>query len=753
MTREITFKDSKFSFLARRKSSFFIDHLVKTGELENYNTFGLKIPFRSLVKSENGIADIYGNDDSLDYFHNEFFQEIQNEDRFRELIDKTKEIGERLRQKINSEDFNFGEFISKYKEFMPTLAITTGLASDVQELIVNEMNNNDFSNDNLEALLYSSEKSVLQKEHLDSLRISQKIQETSSNLEENTLFDIIEEHYHKYRHIPVNYNGDEWSLDYLKDKIFSQAEELDCSTEIEKLRTNDLRLNKQRIELLSGKDSSVFDFAVNFGKLNEYRKDIISQANLKLKEYLIPISTKVGIPIDDIINLSYDEIVNDSLSRDDLVSLIESREKGFVNISLNKFYTFYDIDSFQENSYAFDEDSQIKGICASAGYTVGKVKLIEKDDDYHPEKDDILVASMTSVDTVNYLRETKGIITDEGGITCHAAIVARELGKPCIVGSKIATKQLSDGDYVILDSNNGLVSKISKEEFNALKKDNDLSSEKKTFNETITIQPKHYDSDIIPLDESSLGYDCGNKANNLMRLASNSNVPRGFVVTPKAMHTFMDENYLLKKIQNKDYNQIMRLFTESDFNNDFITQLQNNYQPYSSGDVVARSSNSLEDLPNLSFAGQYETYLELENFNRLEEAIKKCWASCYNPRVIDYLADNNIIVAKPEMSVIVQKQIHPQKSGVLFTANPITGDSRGYVLEVVDGDCENLVSGIKTPTTYQESKNNLILGYEPLIEKALELESQSGHPVDVEWCMDQNGKFYLLQMRAITALK
>ena len=100
MIRKINFKNRNFLFLARRKSSFLIDHLVKKGELESYDTFGLKIPFRSLVKSHNGIADIYGDQDSLNYLHNIFFQEIQNEDRFRILMDKAINIGENLRQKI-----------------------------------------------------------------------------------------------------------------------------------------------------------------------------------------------------------------------------------------------------------------------------------------------------------------------------------------------------------------------------------------------------------------------------------------------------------------------------------------------------------------------------------------------------------------------------------------------------------------------------------------------------------------------------
>ena len=72
-------------------------------------------------------------------------------------------------------------------------------------------------------------------------------------------------------------------------------------------------------------------------------------------------------------------------------------------------------------------------------------------------KGDILVTSMTTPDWEPIMKKSSGIITDKGGRTCHAAIVARELGVPCIVGTRIATKILKDGDIVELDANHGIV--------------------------------------------------------------------------------------------------------------------------------------------------------------------------------------------------------------------------------------------------------------------------------------------------------
>jgi pyruvate,water dikinase len=75
-------------------------------------------------------------------------------------------------------------------------------------------------------------------------------------------------------------------------------------------------------------------------------------------------------------------------------------------------------------------------------------------------KGQILVAGMTRPDYVSYMEKAAAFVTDGGGILCHAAIIAREMGKPCIVGTQIATKVLKDGDLVEVDAKNGVVRKI-----------------------------------------------------------------------------------------------------------------------------------------------------------------------------------------------------------------------------------------------------------------------------------------------------
>jgi pyruvate,water dikinase len=98
---------------------------------------------------------------------------------------------------------------------------------------------------------------------------------------------------------------------------------------------------------------------------------------------------------------------------------------------------------------------------ASPGIVKGVVKVCESVSDIDKvQTGEILVASMTRPEYLPAMQKAAAFITDEGGITCHAAIIAREMKKPCIIGTKKATKVLKDGDLVEVDSNKGIVRKL-----------------------------------------------------------------------------------------------------------------------------------------------------------------------------------------------------------------------------------------------------------------------------------------------------
>lgn len=101
------------------------------------------------------------------------------------------------------------------------------------------------------------------------------------------------------------------------------------------------------------------------------------------------------------------------------------------------------------------------GTTASPGKAVGRVRvIIDPFKAKNFKQNSVLVAPMTSPEYVFLMKKSSAIVTDTGGLTSHAAIISRELGKPCIVGTKVATKIFKDGDMVEVDANKGAVKKL-----------------------------------------------------------------------------------------------------------------------------------------------------------------------------------------------------------------------------------------------------------------------------------------------------
>lgn len=144
--------------------------------------------------------------------------------------------------------------------------------------------------------------------------------------------------------------------------------------------------------------------------------------------------------------------------------ILKERYKSFVALFQNsemKIFTGKDVNKIEEMVKFKTKNREIKGSVAYPGKASGIVRVI-----FDPKKaknfnnGDILVSGMTRPEFLPIIKKAAGFITDSGGMLCHAAIVARELKKPCIIGTMIATKELKDGDAVELDTNKGVVRKI-----------------------------------------------------------------------------------------------------------------------------------------------------------------------------------------------------------------------------------------------------------------------------------------------------
>ncbi|KPU63246.1 phosphoenolpyruvate synthase [Thermococcus sp. EP1] len=214
--------------------------------------------------------------------------------------------------------------------------------------------------------------------------------------------------------------------------------------------------------------------------------------------------------------------------------------------------------------------------------------------------------------------------------------------------------------------------------------------------------------------------------------------------------------------------------------------------------VAVRSSATAEDLPEASFAGQQETYLDVVGVDDVKEKVKKCWASLWTARATFYRAKQGFDHSKVYLSAVVQKMVNSETSGVMFTANPVTSDRSEIMINAAWGLGEAVVSGAVSPDEYIVEKGTWkikekfiakkeimivrdpetgkgtvkvstaeylgpeyvekqVLTDEQIIEVAqigAKIEEHYGWPQDIEWAYDKDdGKLYIVQSRPVTTLK
>lgn len=137
---------------------------------------------------------------------------------------------------------------------------------------------------------------------------------------------------------------------------------------------------------------------------------------------------------------------------------ISTSDGYFAIETLQDFHNSHKEFVFEEDVSSFDRAEIIKGRIAEKGKVRGVVKIIRRIIDLDKiETGDVIVSPMTTPALIAAIKKVSAIITDEGGVACHAAIIAREMKKPCVTSTKIATKVLKDGDLVEVDANNGIV--------------------------------------------------------------------------------------------------------------------------------------------------------------------------------------------------------------------------------------------------------------------------------------------------------
>lgn len=455
----------------------------------------------------------------------------------------------------------------------------------------------------------------------------------------------------------------------------------------------------------------------------------------------------------------------------------------------------------QESVVATDS---VSGVCAFPGLVDGVVKqVLDVDDGDHFPKGSVLVAYMTDVGVVPAMKKASAIVTDVGGVTCHASIIAREFGIPCLIGTKIGTKVLLNGYTVRVNATDGFSKVLSKDinprqELTAnLAKDEDLI----VCNFQIPVSRfSSKEANHIRSLEKTLSSDvqiAGGKGASLGQLLQFSlPVPKGFVVLTSAFkEVFFGTGYgahinqlLLEIRDQRSLRRVSKLIQELIITVEIPFHIERDIMA-SFGDlpfdyVAVRSSATSEDSATASWAGQFDSFLNTTHDDLLLN-IRRCWASLFSDRAILYLVHCDS--KDMSVAVVVQGMIDSRISGTAFSVHPVTGQSEAVLIESCIGLGETLVLGKEMPTTFLVKKDSLAISHKDIGEQknglrrsdsgkgnelfvvdstmqplsdseaqqvarlVIDVEQKFGFPVDVEWAYEGN-HLYLLQSRPITTM-
>lgn len=279
-------------------------------------------------------------------------------------------------------------------------------------------------------------------------------------------------------------------------------------------------------------------------------------------------------------------------------------------------------------------------------------------------------------------------------------------------------------------------------------------------------------------------------------------IPEGFCVTTfgyqkaieqnESYHALLNRLTLLKPEDRDQIAEISRkirqTFLEAEIPADVAKEVTHQLSRLGEEHAYAvRSSATAEDLPHASFAGQQDTYLNIIGVDDILRHIAKCWASLFTDRAVIYRLQNGFDHSQVYLSVIVQRMVFPQASGILFTADPMTGNRKTLSIDAGFGLGEALVSGLVSADGYKVQEGEIVdkriatkklaiygrkeggtetrqldpelqttptLTDQQIISLSRigrQIEAYFGQPQDIEWCLADD-TFYIVQSRPITTL-
>lgn len=326
--------------------------------------------------------------------------------------------------------------------------------------------------------------SFINREEEDLYKIAKKIKKIKKWLElfqlnEYSILDklqkfqelnfLIKQHKNKYYWVTYDYIGkiqdEKYFIKRLKEILSTKNfHKKDFEKERKLLIEKQEELFNDLISkgIITKKDKLLFLAAQDATYLMDLKKEMLTQAHYIINKLLNIAAKRLGITLNTMVFAHKNDLpklLNNKMN----INILKQREKKSAYYFSDEglaIFTGKDVDNilnFAEGRIK-NKIKEFSGICANPGTIIGKACVLQSPKDIKKlKKGDILITGMTTPEYVPAMKKASAIITNEGGITCHAAIVSRELGIPCIVGTKIATQVLRNDDLIELHAGNGVI--------------------------------------------------------------------------------------------------------------------------------------------------------------------------------------------------------------------------------------------------------------------------------------------------------
>lgn len=472
-----------WKLVVTRNMSHWHNILSLRGHAFNTKDYGVEVPClwlyetidatRTSVFMEPENSALYSNAVMKAFSTKEKVSDIKS--KYEKIVREALGVMREVNKDLNLDTWK--RFLDAYQRLTAGLMITTNFGRGGTNKVINLLNQKGIGENQIHQIVsaatYPFEHTPLFNSQLSLLNIGYKIQKNT--ITDDEADKELSEWLMEYGCIPVNFCEEPWTIQDAHEQLESMIKK-DCEIELSRAKKEHEERIMEKKMVIERIDDPEFEALANAlaeaTYLNEFRKNAFCRISLDYRDIFARIALLGGSQNwRDIFYLTPEEttalLSGESLS---IPAIVSKRRLAGAYMGPDNKEIFLNeeelvgLESYIQSTHSspdfigVENVSMVKGFSACRGKATGIARIILSSKDFNKlGSNEILVTTMTSVDFVPVMERAAAFVTNEGGITSHAAIVAREMNKPCVIGTKNATQVLKDGDMVEVDANNGIV--------------------------------------------------------------------------------------------------------------------------------------------------------------------------------------------------------------------------------------------------------------------------------------------------------